>query len=486
MFNSYQLSKRVGNINGRTQFANIGRDKNKTIKTDKMLQAIQNLSQEFLKLSENKPVRIISHHDTDGIASATIIAKVLKRLNKKFSIKITKGLEETILKKELAKQPNHLLFFTDLASGNLEHFQNLQEPIFILDHHEINIKKLKQINQNNKIKIINPHLFNEEEICGAGLSYLFANALSKENSDLSKLAILGMIGDRHESNISKIYQQIIKDTKELTIKKGLLLYPATRPLCRALEWSTNPYLPGITGSQSGVTQLLRETNIDPRKSLYELNQDEMSRLITSIMVKLTNHNKQQDIIGNLYLLKFLNTKEDVRELSVLINACSRLGHSDIALALCMENKQAKLQAKDIYTKYKQQLISGLHTIEKTEKIRGSGFVIVNAKNQIKDTIIGTLLSMLSSSIDYEEGTILVGMAYNQDKIKVSARIAGRNGRNLKEVLEKTIISFKQKHTDTKVEIGGHHYAAGCLIEKDKEQDFITELRKQLEIEVVKI
>ena len=94
--------------------------------------------------------------------------------------------------------------------------------------------------------------------------------------------------------------------------------------------------------------------------------------------------------------------------------------------------------------------------------------------------------MISSSVEYEEGTILIGMAYNEDKIKVSARIVGREGRNLKEVLEKTIITFKQKHPEAEVEIGGHHFAAGCSIEKEKESEFIEALRENLEVEVVRI
>ena len=73
-----------------------------------------------------------------------------------------------------------------------------------------------------------------------------------------------------------------------------------------------------------------------------------------------------------------------------------------------------------------------------------------------------------------------------NKIKVSARIVGREGRNLKEVLEKTVITFKNENPKSLAEVGGHHFAAGCLIEKEKEEDFIEALKKNLEIEIVKI
>ncbi len=439
-----------------------------------MLKAIDNLAKEFLELSKTKPVRIISHHDSDGITSAAILSRALKRLDRKFTLRIVKGLDEEVLNKELQRNKNEILFFTDLASNSLDYFRNLESDIFILDHHEIDKEKL-----NSRIKIINPHLFNEEEICGAGLTYFFVKSLSEANKDLASLAIIGMIGDRHEETITKLNKQIINDTTDLIIKKGLLIYSATRPIKRSLEYSTSIYIPGVTGSSLGVAELLREISINGEKSLCELSDDEMSKLVTAIMIRRAKQDKKQEIIGNIYLLKFFNTQEDVRELSVLVNACSRLGYSDVALAFCLGNEKAKVQAQDIYVQYKQQLVSALNLIERIDKIKGNGFVIMNAKDEIKDTIIGTVTSILSSSLDYEEGTILIGMAYNQDKIKVSARIVGREGRNLKQVLEKVAIQFNG-------EVGGHQMAAGCLIKREKEQEFIDALKKDLEIEVVKM
>ena len=120
------------------------------------------------------------------------------------------------------------------------------------------------------------------------------------------------------------------------------------------------------------------------------------------------------------------------------------------------------------------------------KTTGRGFVILNAQDKIKDAIVGIVCSMLSNSPTYEEGTVLIGMAYDQDKIKVSARIAGRSGRNLKELIEKTTMTFKKEHPEVHVEFGGHEFAAGCTLDKEKEKEFLDILQKNLEIEVVKM
>lgn len=441
-----------------------------------MINSISNLSREFLEITRNKPIRLISHYDTDGITSAAIITKTLRRLDRKFSLRIIKGIDKKILDEELKRNSREIILFVDLASNSLESFQNLENPIFILDHHEIDKTKL-----NEKIKIINPHLFAEEEVCGAGVCYLFSKAISEKNKDLASLAIIGMIGDRHETKINRIYQQILNDAEGLEIKKSLLIFSATRPLRKSLEYSTNFYIPGVTGSSQGVLELLRENQISSEKTLYELNEEEISKLVTSILIRMASGGEKAEIIGNIYIMKFFNRKEDVRELSVLVNACSRLGHPEIALSFCLQHENAKEKAQEIYVQYKQELIEGLKNAEKIEKIIGNGFTIINARDSIKDTIIGTITSILSSSLDYKEGTVLIGMAYNQDKIKVSARIAGRKGKNLKEVLEKTI-----NMNNIEAEVGGHQMAAGCLIKKEDEIKFVDELRKALEIEVMRI
>ena len=126
-----------------------------------MLESINQLAKEFLEIinSTNKPVRIISHHDTDGITSAAILAKTFKRLDKEFSIRIVKNLEKEIIDQELKRQEKEIIIFSDLGSGSLDYLKDIKQPLFILDHHEINKEKLEQIQKTNKnLKIANPHL----------------------------------------------------------------------------------------------------------------------------------------------------------------------------------------------------------------------------------------------------------------------------------------------------------------------------------------
>ncbi len=433
---------------------------------------IKFVAEKFLEDSKNKEIQVISHFDTDGITSATIMIQTLKKLDKKFSVKIVKSLEEQFIS-DIPK--DKITIFLDLASGSLHHIEKYLKNVYIIDHHEI----VQEIPES--INIINPELHDKQKISASSLVYLFCNKLGGKNKDLAKLAILGMVGDLLEKEIDKLNNNILEDG-EIKRKRGLLIYPSTRPLNRTLEFCSNPFIPGVTGDIKGVLELLREVGLNPIKGKYknliELDSEEMEKLVTAIILR-NPQSKHKEMIGDIFLIKLFNKLEDARELSAMINACSKFGEPGIAIQLCMEISGAKKRAESIHAKHKQFIISGLKFVSEAEKIKGHGFVIINAKDKIKDTITGTITSILSKSSLYEEGTIITTMAYYDDKIKVSARCVGQNGQNLREMLARIITTIGG-------EVGGHKFAAGCIISKNKEQEFINCLKKNLEVEVVKI
>ncbi len=441
---------------------------------------IQNFAKEFLEKSNKTDILIVSHFDTDGITSASIFGKTLKKLDKKFSFKIVKSLDKETIEN---LQKEKIIVFLDLGSSNINDISNLTNKVFIIDHHEINLKS--PIPEN--IKIINPHLCASEELSGSCLTYLVSKELAKKDSLSATLAIIGMVGDILEKKIGPLTSTILQDA-DLVIKKGLLLYPSTRPLNKALEYCSNPYIPGVTGDAVGASGILREAGIEftkkGYKSLIELTEEEMERLVTAIALRMPDHEKMSEFIGNLFLVKFFNRLEDARELSALINACSRMDESNTALLLCMGNETARKHAESIYIRYKQNLIEALKHMNTNPKIEGKQYVIMNAKDKIQDTIIGTVASIMSMSALYKEGTVVITMAYNQDKIKVSSRICGRdkkeeNPRNLKQIMDEITELIGG-------ESGGHKFAAGCVISKDKEEAFIDLVKKKLDYEIIKV
>ena len=434
-------------------------------------ESIEKVVEKFLESSAKKEVIVVSHFDTDGITSAAIMSKALKKLDRRFSVKIVKSLNPEFIH-QLPK--DKIVLFLDLASGSLNHIQEAKlEEVFIIDHHELT----EDIPEN--IVMVNPQLNGKEKISSAGLVYLFCKKIDPSNVEFAKLAVLGMIGDLMDKEIENL--DGVLSEGEITKKSGLMIYPATRPLNRALEYCSQPYIPGVTGNSEGAIELLRESGIEPTnkkyKNLIELTEEEMKRLVTGIMLR--NPKAHRDITGDIFLIKFFNKMEDARELSARVNACSRLGQSDIALRFCMEISNAKKEAEEIHAKYKQHIISGLEFASEVEKISGKGFVIINAEQNIKDTVIGTIASILSNSLNYDEGTVIIALAHYDDKIKVSARSVGNTGRNVREILDSVVREIGG-------EVGGHEFAAGCNINREHGERFIELVKKNFEIELVKV
>ncbi|MGB9707920.1 MAG: DHHA1 domain-containing protein [Candidatus Pacearchaeota archaeon] len=459
--------------------------------------AIKRLKEIF---SKDGIIRVITHLDTDGLTSAAIFAKVLKSLNQQYWISTVKQLETDMLKRlsqECKKQKWKALVFLDLGASKLAKIREMASSadIFVIDHHEVegvfeSANSLDSSVSAKNLFFVSPHLYNNERVSGSCLTYLFVKNFY-EDKTLAQLAVLGLIGDVLDKNIGKTASGILQDAQEsgMQIKKGLTVFSSMRPVHKALEFSSSIFIPGVTGSNNGALMMLRDLGIEVKtnhgyKTLLDLNKEELSRLITAILLRRVSNGHGQDILDNIYLIKILNHQFDAREVSTMLNACGRLGYSSLALAFLMGSKRANDKIEEVYAKYKHHIIKALNWVNNKQKIQGDGYVIINAKNAIKDTIIGTIVSIVASSYVYDEGTVIVGMAYRKDsKIKVSARVV-KDKNNAGEVnlyhLLKEVVDI------TGGEVGGHANAAGCLITKEKEQEFLELLEKKLNAQEIKV
>lgn len=459
-------------------------------------EAVKKLKEIF---SKEGMIRVISHLDTDGLTSEAIFSQSLKKENQIYWISTVKQLEPEMLEQliqEAKKQKWKALVFLDLGSSKIAQIKEIAKDVcvFVIDHHEIESKVAEFQSADNlsdkNLFFISPHLYNNEKVSASCLTYLFVKELGADKN-LAQLAVLGLIGDVLDKNIGKTARGILKDAEEsgMQIKKGLTVFSSMRPIHKALEFSSSIFIPGITGSPNGALTMLRDLGIEVKtnngyKTLLDLNKDELSRLITAVLLRRVSNGHNQDVLDNIYLIKLLNHLFDAREISTMLNACGRLGYSSLALAFLTDSKRAHSKIEEVYAQYKHHIVKGLNWVNSKPKIQGDGYVIINAKDAIKDTIIGTIVSIMASSYIYDTGTIIVGMAYRKDsKIKVSARIVkdrNKNGEiNLYNILQ-DVVEW------TGGEVGGHINAAGCLISKEKESEFLELLEKKLAAQEIKL
>lgn len=455
---------------------------------DSFKHSIKEAVEKFRKISKDEKIRIVSHLDADGITACSILIRALNNENRKYSVSIIQQLNSGFLS-EISKEDYNCFFFTDIGSGKLEDIKNIlhDKKIFILDHHEP-----EDADINSNIVHVNPHFFEIDgtsEISGAGVVYLFTKFLNSKNEGMAHIAAIGAIGDVQENNgFSKLNQEIVDDAikkGKMKVIRGLKVFGAqTKPLHKLLQYCTDPYIPGVTGSESNAIQFLQQLGINPKKGkewkkLVHLTDDERKKLASGIIMRRVKEKKPEDIFCNIYIL--CNEKKecalrDAREFSTLLNACGRLGKASLGIGACLNDEKIKKKAIATMQKYKREIVKTIKWYEENSDsediIKNDGMLIINARENIRPTMIGTLASILSSSNGFEKTTFVMSMArLLNGKTKVSLRISDKEkGINLMSVISKVV-------SNSDGEAGGHFGAAGAVIPTEIEEEFIDAAMK---------
>ncbi len=425
----------------------------------------------IFKTLPDRHVKIISHLDADGLASAAILVATFKRAHIKFTLSVIKQIDESLIK-ELEKEQINNILLTDIGSGSLSLLNLQNKEIFILDHHK------PENFQNTNVNHLNPHTLSidgSKEISGAGVTYLFAKEFDKRNTDLAHLAIIGAIGDMQESNgffgLNKMVLQDAIDSKKIKVIKGLRLFGAsTKPLYKLLEYS-DFNIPGVSRSKRGSLNFLETLGIELKegsrwRTLSDLNEIELQKLITELIIKRLNEDKPGEILGDTYNLD--GPISDAKEFSTILNSCGRLAKPAVGIALCLGDKEALTEAHSVLNMYKKEIVNAwtwFNSNKNTENvIEHDDYILINARDNIKDTIIGTFASMLTKSLTRD--SMIIAMARNAEKTKISVRAT-------KPTID--LQNFLMATTPQGAISGGHSEAAGALIPTKKEDEFITNI-----------
>lgn len=442
-----------------------------------LLKEIERISKIFKGIIKEKNVRIFSHFDCDGITSASIILKALIRENATFSLTFLKQLKRENIEK-IKPNENETLLFLDFGSGQLKYFKRILEvtQVFVIDHHSpSNFSHLNLYHLNSL-------LFNEK-VSTSILTYFFSKFLNNKNADLADIAILGAIGDEIEEGweFKGLAEKVLKEAEDLgkvSTIRGIRLYGRNRIIHKALASTFDPFIPGISGSESNAIQFLSEIPIklkigDELRKLKDLTLEEQKKLATAIIMERLKwkEERSEDIFGNIYLLDdMVDDLQDARELSTLLNACGKMGNPEIGLRICLKDFSILDKSFEIFSEYKKLISDCLSLIEEKKLTKeDDGIIYFIGKNMISDSLVGTITSILSNSF-FSNAKILLGFAESGDEVKVSARTM--QNINLSEIIKKVVERLGG-------EAGGHEKAAGAYIKKNCEEKFVEILKDVL-------
>jgi len=438
---------------------------------------------------EGKAIRIVSHLDADGLASAGILGKALSKMDSNFSIRIVKRIDESILK-ELSSLKASMLIFTDLGSGYLDliktYLSNFQ--VVVLDHH------MPVGTPPPKFSHVNPHLHGfdgGEEISGSGVVYLTVKSIDASNVDSACVAIIGALGDLQDKNkereLTSINKYIVNDAIKanfLEVKKDLIFYGReTRPIHKALASTTAPFLPGLSGEEDACLSFLSTLGIrlkdgDTWRTLSDLESEEKTSLFSELTKLFVSKGFPGDaalsLIGTVYILTRENRwspLRDAREYASLINVCGRMGKAGLGVAICMGDRGAALEeAEAVYSTYRKTLAKYIDWVTCEPKAREEldSIYVIHGENEIDEKILSAVTTILSSNGFFAEEKPIIAVASSNEEFKISARASNslvERGLNLGEIMREASIKFSGMG-------GGHRVAAGAQVPKGNLSDFI--------------
>lgn len=441
-----------------------------------------NASDEIRKRND---IAVVSHVDADGLTSASIICKALERCEIGYKPLFFRQLDNAALE-QVANLCADLVIFTDLGSGMVKEICDIGIEAVITDHHKPSAQ------DDRPLAHINPHLIGVDgatQLSGSGMSFILASSLSRDkggNDDLSALATVGAVGDLQDlasGQLLGINREILGIGERygvISAKRDIKLFGRqTRPVYKMLEYSQDPYIPGLSGDEDACIAFLQEIGIrlggEKWRRWIDLNQDEKARIVSSLLRRGLRSGipniKLERLIGETYtLLREVEGTElrDASEYSTLLNATARYGHADVGLAVCMGDRDEAFDAaRTLLSQHRQNLVNGLKLVSERGITALKNVQYFDAGDEILDTIIGIVAGMSFQVADRSKPILAFARTPGGD-LKVSARGTQdlvRSGLDLAEAMSNAAKIVGGVG-------GGHNVAAGATIPIEAREEFL--------------
>lgn len=425
---------------------------------------------------------IVTHVDADGIAAGSIILSALRRLGKSADIHPIRQLDAETARLLPADRQ---IIFTDLGSGQLALLAGRTAESVIIDHHEAAGEALRGCTHVNAGLL---GLSGAREISGAGLAYLVASRISP-CPDLAPLAITGACGDvQAERGLSGLNRRILEDgisAGAVKARKGLPYFGReTRDLCAFLSYSSDPYLPGLTGDIHACSEFLASLGIPADSKYNRLSPAETSKLVTAVYERAIQSGLSSWEISRLATEYYIFPDEregtemrDAMEFSTLLNSCGRNGEAATGIEICLGDRgSAYRRAQALLVQHRENLRKGIELLSERKIAPVGRHLQAVYLEGVKPTIVGIVAGMalggrmiptdraVAAAADQDEGTLKISARGTQEMV--------RAGLNLAAAVRSAAAAVGGLG-------GGHNIAAGATIPKGSFEQFCELLDSEI-------
>jgi RecJ-like exonuclease len=272
----------------------------------------------------------------------------------------------------------------------------------------------------------------------------------------------------------------------------MLFGKQTRPIYKMLQYSSDPYLRGLTGNEDACINFLKKSGMHSQGEKWarwiDLDQPNKRRIVSNLIRFCISDglhtDKIQRLVGEVYtLLKEQEGTEtrDASEYSTLLNATARYDQAQTGLAVCQGDRETEYEnAIHLLAQHRRNLVEGMNLVREMGVTRLDNLQYFDAGSAIKDTIVGIVAGMSMTAIGYRNLPI-IAFADTGEGVKVSGRgnyDLVRRGLNLAAAMDESARLMGGIG-------GGHDIAAGATIPTNARSEFIRMLDriigKQLEV-----
>ncbi|KAA8922289.1 DHH family phosphoesterase [Thermoplasma sp.] len=412
-------------------------------------------------------LRLIVHYDGDGTSSAIILTNMLKRLNKKFHLSYIKELNESGFKSLITDDPT---IVADAGSDQLRFIPD-KENVVVLDHHFYTKDNWKGININARDHGID----GTHEACGSTMSYIMALVIDEKNADLFPFFMSGLIADKQDlGGISGLNLKLV-ESYGARFRKDHTLNLEGSTLKDSLTYSTDPFFRNITGFPDSAESFLKSIGVDPEKRPQDLSEDEKRLLANALGLKLLEQKAGYEALsyieGDLY---YFDVGYSSKQLSSIIDGNGKMGKNSVPVAYFLGYQDFKQEMETNWKLFKTKII------DYTYRSLGEMFTTAHIsyfyapESEMAGAISGIVMLYLA-----DQSKPVIGFSVGKDETKVSSRGTRKlvsRGLNLSIVMREASAAVGGSG-------GGHDIAAGAVIPKGKEIQFLEAAEKVVESQI---
>ncbi len=280
----------------------------------------------------------------------------------------------------------------------------------------------------------------------------------------------------------------------IDVKDDLMLYGRdTRPLYKAIQYFTDPWVPGISNNEEGSIALFSSLNIPLKDGSWrkprDLTKEETKKLATALSFRAVKFAPEEFkphvtklIVGESYILKDQKPETPLRnakEFSTSLNAAGKNGAPEIGIEITKNNKKVYTDLMSLLRSHRKKIARSLDRIESEIKTTSNNvFQYFDATDKASRDIVGTIAGMLLGTKDSDPYKPMIGYVDSGDETKISARgskLLQLKGVNLADAIEKIA-------DEVGGEGGGHAPACGATIPTENLDKFLNLYERELSSE----